>query len=180
MPDSSQESDRCALPIAPAAVDDRDPATWPTETLAALQATMDRSRDRAGAAVRDTFDRAGRQMTAAEFVAFWNATRMKAMSTVSASGAPHIAPVHAEFVGGRLRTTIYENAVRRSDLPANPHVAFTTWGPHGAAAIVYGIAREVPESGRDTRPGASGRARRTIALDIEVTRIYAMKPREEA
>ena len=176
----SNPPDRCALPIALAAVDDKDPATWPTETLAALQATIDRSRERAGAAVRDTFDRADRRMAAAEFVVFWNASRMKAMSTASASGTPHIAPVHAEFVAGRLRTTIYENAVRRRDLQANPQVAFTTWGPQGAAAIVYGIAREIPNSARDTRPGASGRARHTIALDIEVTRIYAMKPREEA
>ena len=118
-------------------------------------------------------------MTAAEFVAFWNASRMKAMATVGAGESYRTSrPVHAEFVAGRLRTTIYEDAVRRRDLRANPHVAFTTWGPHGAAAIVYGIAREIPGSLRETRPGATGRPRRTVALDIEVTRIYAMKPRE--
>jgi hypothetical protein len=167
---------RCALPIA--AVDDRDPATWPSAALAALQAVIDRSRASAGPAVLDTFDRDGRRLGAAEFVAFWNASRMKAMATTGPDGAPHIAPVHAEFVGGRLRTTIYENAVRRRDLQSNPRVALTTWGPHGAAAIVYGMARELPDSGRETRPGASGRARRTVALEIEVTRIYAMKGRE--
>jgi hypothetical protein len=167
---------RCALPIAP--LDDKDPATWPVEVLAALQAVIDRSRASAGAAVRDTFDRETRRMDAAEFVAFWNGSRMKAMATAGRDGAPHIAPVHAEFVAGRLRTTIYENAVRRRDLRANPQVALTTWGPHGAAAIVYGTARELPDSGRETRPGASGRARRTVALDIEVTRVYAMKARE--
>jgi hypothetical protein len=117
-------------------------------------------------------------MTAAELVVFWNATRMKAMATVGPSGVPHMAPVHAEFVAGRLRTTVYEDAVRRRDLQANPHVAFTTWGPHGAAAIVNGIAREVPDSLRETRPGATGRQRRTVAFDIEVTRIYAMKARD--
>ena len=87
------------------------------------------------------------------------------------------AVADAEFVGGRLRSTIYEHAVRRRDLRHNPRVCFTTWGPHGAAAIVHGIAREIPDSLRDTRPGASGRPRRTVALEIEVTRIYAMKPR---
>jgi pyridoxamine 5'-phosphate oxidase-like protein len=168
---------RCALPISP--VDDKDPATWPAESLAALQAVIDRSRASAGAAVRDTFDRAARQMSAAEFVAFWNGSRMKAMATTGGDGAPHIAPVHAEFVAGRLRTTIYENAVRRRDLRANPRVALTTWGPRGAAAIVYGRARELPDSSRETRPGASGRPRRTVALDIEVTRVYAMRAREE-
>lgn len=167
-----------AEPRESEAIDHKDPATWPAETLAALQATMEQSSASAGAAVRDTFDRAERRMTAAEFVVFWNATRMKAMATVGPGGVPHMAPVHAEFVSGRLRTTIYEDAVRRRDLRANPQVAFTTWGSHGAAAIVYGTAREIPDSLRETRPGATGRQRRTVALDIEVTRIYAMKPRE--
>src|SRR5262245_29242691 len=151
---------------------------WPAPTLAVLQAVLDRSRASAGPAVLDTFDRGERRLTAAQFVAFWNATRMKAMATVGADGVPHVAPVHAEFVAGRLRTTIYENAVRRRDLRRNSRVAFTTWGEHGATAIVYGVAREVPDSGQETRPGASGRPRRTVALDIEVTRIYAMGPRQ--
>jgi hypothetical protein len=166
-----------ASPVA-AAPDDRDPATWPAAALDALQAIIDRSRASAGASVRDTFDRSERQLSAAEFAAFWNATRMKAMATVGDESAPHIAPVHAEFVAGRLRTTIYENALRRRDLRHNPQVALTTWGAHGAAAIVYGSAREVPGSLRDTRPGASGRPRRTVTLEINVTRIYAMGPRE--
>ena len=117
-------------------------------------------------------------MTAAELVAFWNGTGLKAMATVGPDGAPHIAPVHAQFVDGRLRTTIYDNALRRRDLRRNPRVALTTWGPGGAVAIVYGRGREVAGSERDTRPGASGRPRRTVALDIEITRVYAMRPRE--
>ena len=171
----------CRLPVAAeAAADAKDPASWPRAALDALQDVLDRSRASAGGAVLDTFDRAERRMTAAEFVAFWNTTRTKAMSTCGADGAPHIAPVHAEFVAGRLRSTIYESALRRRDLRTNPRVALTTWGPHGAAAIVYGVAREVPDSLRDTRAGAGGRQRRTVALEIEVTRIYAMKPREPA
>jgi hypothetical protein len=168
----------CRQPVtAEAAADDRDPANWPPEMLQTLQEILDRSARHAGRAVRDTFARPERQMSAAEFVAFWNGTRMKAMATVGGNGAPHMAPVHAEFVRGRLRSTIYEHAARRRDLQRNPIVAFTTWGPHGAAAIVYGRAREVAGSLRETRPGATGNLRRTVALDIEVTRIYAMKAR---
>lgn len=168
----------CRQPVAAGATADaRDPATWPAEALAAIQQAIDRARASGGTAVLETFDHADRRMTAAEFVRFWNGTRTKAMATTGADGAPHLAPVHAEFVSGRLRTTIYENAVRRRDLRRNARVAFTTWGPHGAAAIVHGIARELPDSLRETRPGASGRPRRTVALDVEVRRIYAMKPR---
>jgi hypothetical protein len=174
------ETPPCRLPVTVAADDAKDPANWPPAALDALQDVLDRSRASAGDAVLDTFDRAERHMTAVEFVAFWNTTRTKAMSTCGPDGAPHIAPVHAEFVGGRLRSTIYETAVRRRDLRANPRVALTTWGPHGAAAIVYGLARELPDSLRETRAGASGRPRHTVALDIEVTRIYAMKAPQPA
>jgi len=170
---------RCSQPIVPAATtDERTAVAWPAEALARLQRVLDRSRARAGQAVRDTFDQADRQMNALEFIEFWNSSRLKAMATVGANSVPHIAPVHAEFVNGRLRSTIYENALRRRDLRHNPRVALTTWGAHGAAAIVYGRASEVADSGRETRPGATGTARRTVALDIEITRIYAMKPRE--
>jgi len=172
-------SQSCRQPIVAGATPaERDPTNWPPEALEALRRVLERSRTEAGQAVRDTFEHPERQMTAAEFVTFWNSSRMKAMATVG-KARPHIAPVHAEFVNGRLRSTIYENAVRRRDLRANPNVALTTWGPGGATAIVYGRAHEIPDSARETRPGATGTARRTVALDIEVTRIYAMKERSE-
>jgi hypothetical protein len=166
------------MSTAEATPDERDPAHWPADVLQRLQRILDRSRTRAGQAVRDTFAHPERQMTVLEFATFWNASRMKAMATVGKNGAPHIAPVHAELVNGRLRSTIYENAVRRRDLRDNPRVALTTWGPHGATAIVYGRAREIPDSLRETRAGATGTPRRTVALDIQITRIYAMKGRE--
>ena len=176
---NSASAPRCTQPVvAGASPEERDPANWPPEVLQPLQHLLDRSRPRAGEAVRDTFDRPEREMTALEFVTFWNGSRLKAMATTGKNGEPHIAPVHAEFVNGRLRSTIYENALRRRDLRDNPRVAFTTWGAHGAAAIVYGRASEIPNSLRETRPGASGAPRRTVALDIEITRIYAMKARE--
>lgn len=175
----ASSAEGCKQPIVTGATsEERNPANWPADALEPFQRILNRSRRRAGQAVRDTFDRAERQMTALEFVTFWNTSRLKAMATVGAGGEPHIAPVHAEFVNGRLRSTIYENALRRHDLRDNPRVALTTWGPHGAAAIVYGRAREIADSLRETRPGATGTARRTVALDIEITRIYAMKGRE--
>ena len=165
--------------VAGASPDERDPTQWPAEAFVPLQQILDRSRGRAGQAVRDTFEQPNRQMTAREFVSFWNASRLKAMATVGRRGTPHIAPVHAEFVNGELRSTIYENAMRLRDLQDNPAVALTTWGPLGATAIVYGRSRVLPNSQRDTRAGATCAARRTVALHIEVTRIYAMKGRED-
>lgn len=156
----------------------RDPLHWSDGERKHIDSVMARSRDSAGDAARETFDRPDRHMSAVEFVRFWNQTKVKAMATVGRRGDPHIAPIHAAFEHGILRTTIYVNAVRRDDIRRNPQVALSTWGPGGAAAIVYGRATEVPGSEKETRPGASGARRRTVALAIDVHRIYAMKGRD--
>ena len=143
--------------------------------LAALQAILDRSTRTATPAVADSLAYPERQMTAAEFVEFWKSVRLVAMATVGPGGQPHVAPVHAEIAGPSLRLLVYTNTVRRDDVARNPRVAFTTWRPDGAAAIVFGRAREVPGSERDARPGRSGKPRRVVEMQVELTRIYAMR-----
>ncbi len=150
--------------------------TPPTaEDLAALQALIERSTRSATPAVADSLAYPARQMSAAELVAFWRSVRLVAMATVGSAGQPHIAPVHAEIEGTTLHVSVYENAVRRRDLAGNPRVAFTAWGPDGAAVILYGRAREVPDSLRDARAGRSGTPRRVVTIDVALTRIYAMR-----
>src|SRR5439155_11768252 len=83
-----------------------------------------------------------------------------------------------ELSGAKLSLVIYENTVRRRDIAANPRVAFTTWRADGAAAIVYGRARELPGTEREARPGRSGRPRRVVEVAVELTRIYAMRAPE--
>ncbi len=156
----------------------RAPSRWARADLDRLQAVLDRSAQTAGSAARETFMHDDRRMNAADLVRFWNQTKVKAMATVSPSGNPHIAPVHAAFEHGVLRTTIYIDAARRRDLQANPRVALTTWGEGGAAVIAYGRAREIKNSEKETRTGASGKPRHTVALEIEVQRVYAMSARE--
>lgn len=141
---------------------------------ALLQALIDRSVRTATAAVADSVAFAGRQMTAAELVEFWNGTRLVAMSTTGPQGQPHIAPVHAELAGTTVRLVVYENAVRRRDLARNPRVAFTAFRD-GAVVLAYGRAREVPESLRDARPGRSGQPRRVVTIEVALTRVYAMR-----
>jgi pyridoxamine 5'-phosphate oxidase-like protein len=165
--------------------------------LARLQELIDRSTASATASIADSVAFAGRQMTAAEFVEFWRGVRLVAMCTVGAAGQPHIAPVHAQLGGGRfgfgpgrdsvdpssdltvLRMVVYEDAVRRSDLARNPRVAISTWRDDGAAAILYGRAREVPGSLRPARAGRSGKPRQVVELAIQLSRIYAMRPPEK-
>lgn len=165
---------------AGATEEERDPGGWPPALFEPIQQALDRGSRRGGVAVRDTFGNPTRAMTARQFVTFWNECRVKAMATVGRNGQPHLAPVHADFVEGILRSSIYENARRLDDLRHNPVVAFTTWGPNGAAAIVRGRARIVPGSLRDTRPGATGRPRRTWLLEIDLDEIHALAQRPPA
>ena len=150
-----------------------------TEDLSALQALLDRSVRTATPSVADSVAFPERQMTAAELVAFWQSARMMAMTTVGPAGQPHTAPVHSELDGTTLRLVVYENTVRLADLRTNPRVAFTTW-KDGAAAILYGRAREVPGSLREARAGRSGEPRRIVTLEVALTRVYAMRPPDRA
>lgn len=143
--------------------------------LPALQTILDRSTRTATPSVADSVAYLERQMTAAGFVEFWSGVKLVAMATVGARGQPHIAPVHAQIAGATLRLVIYDNTVRRTDLKSNPRVAFTVWNGDGGAAIIYGRAREIPESIRDARPGQSGKPRRVIGIEVKLTRIYAMR-----
>ena len=144
--------------------------------LAPLQEIISRSTASASAAVSDSVAYPERQMTAREFADFWAGVRLVAMATVGPNGQPHIAPVHAKLDGTKLRLVIYDNTIRRADLARNPRVAFSTWNAEGAAAIVYGRAREIAGSLRPSRPGRSGRPRQVVEIEVELTRIYAMRP----
>jgi len=150
------------------------------QSLQKLQKLIDRSGASAGPAAADSLAYPGRQMSAAEFVEFWQSVRLVAMATVGENGSPHIAPVHARLDGIRLRLVIYDNTLRRRDIAANPKVAFTTWRADGAAAIVYGVAHEVAGSLRPARAALSGKPRQVIELEVKLTRIYAMRPPERS
>jgi len=145
----------------------------------ALQALLDRSTHSASPAVADSVAYPDRQMTAAELVDFWKGARIMAMTTVGRNGQPHTAPVHSTLEGTTLTLVIYDNTVRREDLKTNPRVSFTTW-KDGAVAIVYGKAREVPGSLRETRPGRSGAPRNVVTIEVALTRAYAMRAPEPA
>lgn len=146
------------------------------EELAALDALIARSVRTATPAVADSVAYPGRQMSAAELIDFWREVRLVAMATVGSAGQPHIAPVHARLRGTTLRLVIYDNTIRREDLRSNPRVAFTGWAPGGGAVILYGRAHEVPGSLRESRSGRSGTPRQVVSIEVQLTRVYAMRP----
>ena len=154
----------------------RDRDTHDGETIDALQLLLDRSAASAGPAAADSLAYGPRQMSAAEFVEFWQSVRLVAMATVGENGRPHIAPVHARLDGTQLHLVIYDNTIRRRDIASNPHVAFSAWRADGAAAILYGVAHELPNTLRPARPAQSGNARQVVEIEVRLTRVYAMRP----
>jgi hypothetical protein len=147
--------------------------------LAALDALIARSTRTATPSVADSIAYPERQMTAAELVAFWKEARLMAMATVGPQGQPHLAPVHSELDGTTLRLVVNENALRRERHGRSQSYSLTT-RKDGAAAILYGRAREVPGSLREARAGRSGTPRRVVTIEVALTRVYAMRAPETA
>ena len=139
-----------------------------------LQEILDGSLASAGPAVKATFDRDERRMSAEDLRAFWAETRMFAVATVGAHGEPHIAPVHVAMLDdGNLEMAIFEDSVRLKDLRRDPRIAITSWAPDGRIAIVYGRATEAPDSRREVGREAG---RFILTMHIVVDRAYAMRP----
>jgi nitroimidazol reductase NimA-like FMN-containing flavoprotein (pyridoxamine 5'-phosphate oxidase superfamily) len=150
------------------------------ETLAQLQAIIDRSAASAGPAIRRNFIGGGWAMSAAEFVAFWGETRMATVSTASRHGTVHAVPLDIHLVDGKFYIPTFPDSHRLQDHRANPRCAITSWDGPYRAVIVYGSAREVPAD--PTRRTAATAAEQGYTPDamatVEVTptRIYAIRP----
>ena len=148
------------------------------EAVAALDILIEGSGAKAGPALADSVAYGPRRMNGAELFEFWRGIRLVAMATVGEEGRPHMAPVHAELHGTTLRVLVYDDAVRRRDLAANPRVAFTAWNQDGAVAMLYGRAREIGGSLRSARPSQSGRERRVVEFEVSLSRVHAMNPKK--
>jgi len=149
-----------------------------TRTRPTLQELLDRSIEKAGQAIKATFGRPDRRLSAEAFREFWKATRMFAVATSGENGVPHIAPVHVLLRDDDdLEMSIFEDSVRLQDLRRDPQIAITTWGEGGTVAIVYGRCSEVEGSRREVNPGGNPELRRyVLTMRIEMVRAYAMKP----
>jgi hypothetical protein len=137
------------------------------ETMRRLQEIIDRSAATAGPTIRKNFIGGGWAMTAEEFVAFWGETRMAAISTASASGQVHIAPLEVALVDGRFRIPAFADSQRLKDHRANARCGITAWDGPYRAVIVYGTA---------TEEGAPGSAGGIVTVVVEPMRIYGIRP----
>jgi hypothetical protein len=152
------------------------------ETLQRLQTIIDDSAASAGSAIKRNFIGGGWAMTAEEFVAFWETRPMASVSTVSAEGDVHVAPLEPRLVDGRFYIPTFPDSQRLRDHRANARCAVAAWrGPY-QAVIVYGTAREVEgDAGGRTKETAGEQgypAADVVTIEITPTRIYAIRPPE--
>jgi hypothetical protein len=135
------------------------------DDLAHLQRIIDESARTAGPVIRANFGGGGWEMTAEEFVAFWDGQPMASVSTVSASGLVHVAPLEIALVGAEFHIPTFGNSVRLRDQRANPRCAISSWDGPYRAVIVYGDA-EVP----------GGPVTGMVNVVVHPTRIYGIRP----
>jgi len=147
------------------------PAPRTPEFLARIQDLLDASAASATPEVGRVFARESWRFSADDFLEMWAAQRICTVASVGAKGQPHIAVVQADFQeDGRLTMRMFTGAVRARDIAANSRVALSK-NLDGAVAMIYGRACPVPGT-EAVRQGAE-----TIEVVIDVTRIYAMKPK---
>ncbi len=150
------------------------------DSLRWLQHIIDRSAATAGSAIKRNFIGGGWSMSAEEFVASWGEERMASISTASASGAVHVAPLDARLVDGRFYIATFPDSQRLRDHRVKRRCGIAAWDGPYHAAIVYGTAREVEvdHAGRTDEVTVEQGYERGALVTVEVTptRIYAIRP----
>ena len=97
------------------------------------------------------------------------------VSTVRASGAPHVRPVFAVWVDGLLYSTTNGTRAKARNLEANPQVAFTT-RVDGVDVIVEGRAEFVTDEATLERVAEAYRSKYGWPLEIRDGEAYARSP----
>jgi hypothetical protein len=115
------------------------------EDLAALQALLDDSIERAGPFLRSSFRMPERSLSAAELVARLDGPLTVALATVTARGEPRVAPIGALFLHGRFHVPTVAESGRARHLAARPAVSVSYHEGIDLAVIAHGSATLVGE-----------------------------------
>ncbi|MGE0134767.1 MAG: pyridoxamine 5'-phosphate oxidase family protein [Dehalococcoidia bacterium] len=146
-------------------------AGWSNDAIAHVQDVLDRSAATATPEVGRVFARPDWRLGARDFLEMWSGQRWCTIASVGPQGQPHIAVVHADFQpDGRLTMRMFTGSVRARDIQTNDRVALSK-DLDGAVAMVYGRARRVPGT------EAVRQDSETVEVEVQVRRIYAMRPR---
>lgn len=112
------------------------------DDLSWLQGLLDASYERAGAHMRTIFQPVT-LMSAAEVVSEMRGVQVLDLATVTASGAPRVAPVDGLFYRGRFHFGSSRDSVRIRHIRARPRVSAAHTRGEDLTIIVHGTAAAV-------------------------------------
>jgi hypothetical protein len=110
------------------------------DDLARLQALLDRSTEQAGPHLRRTFELPEHALSAVQLVRYWGHEQQFALATVTARGAPRVAPVQVLLHEARLYVPTAADATRVRHVARRPAVSLTHWISMVVAIIAHGHA----------------------------------------
>ncbi len=109
-----------------------------------LQGLIDRSTAAAGPSLRRNFELPDHALSARQLTNYWSDGHQQvALATVTAMGAPRVAPVGALLRGAVFYVPSERGAARVVHITRRPSVSFTHWISLRIAVIVHGMAQKV-------------------------------------
>lgn len=110
------------------------------EDIQLLQDLLDRSIERAGEFLRQSFQMPDHSLSALQLVHFWQGVQTIALATVTRQREPRVAPIGALLFRGHFYIPTVMTAVRTKHVMHHPAVSFTFYQGNDFAIIVHGTA----------------------------------------
>ncbi len=114
------------------------------EDMERWQALLDRSIERAGPFLRESFRMPEHSLSAPQLVRLLDGIVTVALATATARGEPRVAPTGALFYRGRFYIPTVAGAARTRHVRARPPVSLTHYTGNELAVIVHGSAAIIP------------------------------------
>lgn len=110
------------------------------EDIQHLQELLDRSIERAGTFLRQSFEMPEHSLSARQLVHFWQRVQTIAFATVTRNSEPRVAPIGALLLRGRFYIPTVMLAARTQHILQQSAVSFTLYQGNEVAVIAHGRA----------------------------------------
>jgi hypothetical protein len=110
------------------------------EDIQQLQDLLDRSIERAGVFLRQSFQMPDHSLSAHQLIHFWQGMQTIALATVTRQGEPRVAPIGALLFRGKFYIPTLATAARTKHILHHPAVSFTHYQGNDFAIITHGTA----------------------------------------
>ncbi len=110
------------------------------DEMTQLQTLLDRSVEKAGNFLRESFEIPQKSLSAQQLVMYLQGIHTVAFATVTSKGEPRVAPIGALFYRGHFAIPTVATAARTKQVQRNPAISLTYFAGNDLAIIVHGTA----------------------------------------